>query len=140
MFGSEQRKKVVLAAMTGLEDRRNVAWEQIGVEDRRKVAWQQRVAWRIARRSPGSQEAAVAACKSVAGALQWPGSSSCSVQHPGALQERCSGQEVALAAPRSVAGALQWPEACQNGRKAGFRPIEMPRPDRKLSLRWGLLV
>ena len=29
MFGSEQRKKVVLAAMTGLEDRWNVAWEQL---------------------------------------------------------------------------------------------------------------
>ena len=56
MFGSEQRKKVVLAAMTGLVDRWNVAWKQIGVEDRRKVAWQQRLAWRIARRSPGSKD------------------------------------------------------------------------------------
>ena len=44
MSGSEQRKKVVLAAMIGLEDRWNVAWEQIRVEDRLTVAWQQRLA------------------------------------------------------------------------------------------------
>ena len=65
------------------------------------------------------QEAAVAASRSVAGALQRPGSSSCSVwercksvaeprkqqlQRLRALQERHSGMEVAVAASGSIVG------------------------------------
>ena len=42
MFGLEQRKKVVLVAKIGLEDRWNVAWEQI--------------AWKIAGGSLGSKD------------------------------------------------------------------------------------
>ena len=45
------------------------------------------------------------------------------LQHPGALQERCSGQEAAVAASRSVAGAWQCPgvlqERCSGQEAAG---------------------
>jgi hypothetical protein len=98
--------------------------------------------WEGCRSSCIGEEAAVAASRSVAeagkqqlqrpGALQRPGSSSCSVwercrsviearkqqlQRPGALQERCIGEEAAVAASRSVAEAgkqqLQRPGALQ---------------------------
>ena len=69
--------------------------------------------------------AAVAASRSVAGALQWPGKQQ--LHRPGALLERCSGQEAAVATSGSIAGALQWlgssscnaQERCRSGSVRG---------------------
>ena len=100
MFGLEQRKEVVLAAMIGLEDRQNVAREQ-------------RLAWRIARRSPGTED--------------WPGRSP--EGHLAAKIGLKCRRKLARRAPegrRNVACSKDWPAMSPTARQKACKSAWQP--------------
>jgi hypothetical protein len=80
------------------------------------------------------QESSVTTSRSIAGALQWPGSSSCSIQErcrsvPVTRQQQsvAEAMEAPVAASGSIAGALQWPGSSSCSVRERCRSVAVTR-------------